>query len=100
MSREQMEQFVKRFKPLKAAPGQGRDVEVEPGYERAFNDEPTSTALDLGTVGDLATRSPANVVDDQQRDNVEGSRFVVPSELRSGFEAYKRSIAHSIPTRP
>ena len=98
---QEMEQFVTRFKLLrKAAPGQGRDIEVQPGPERAFNDEPASIALDWGTVGNLATRSAANVVDDQQRDNVEGIRFVVPSELRSGFEAYKRSLSHSIPTRP
>src|SRR5262249_17009161 len=84
MSREQMEQFVTRFKRLrKAAPGPGRTVEVEPGHERAFNDEPTSIALDWETIGNLTTRSPANVVNDQQRDNVEGIRFVVPSDLRS-----------------
>jgi hypothetical protein len=101
MSRAQMEQFVTRFKRLRnAAPGQGRVVEVEPGRERAFSDEPTSIALDWETVGNLVTRSPANVVDDPQRDNVEGIRFVVPSELRSGFEAYKSSSSHSIPTRP
>jgi hypothetical protein len=101
MSREQIEQFVTRFKRLrKAAPGPGRTVEVEPGHERAFNDEPTSIALDWETIGNLTTRSPANVVNDQQRDNVEGIRFVVPSDLRSAFEAYKSSISHSIPTRP
>jgi hypothetical protein len=101
MSREQMEQFVTRFKlRRKAAPGEGRAVEVGPGYGRAFNDEPTSIALDWGTAGNLATRSPANVVDDQQRDIVEGIRFMAPSELRPGFEAYKRSLSYSIPTRP
>jgi hypothetical protein len=101
MSRVQMEQFVTRFKRLRnAAPGPGRTVEVEPGHERAFHDEPTSIALDWGTIGNLATRLPANVVDDQQRDNVEAIRFVVPSELRSAFEAYKSSMSYSIPTRP
>ena len=100
MSREQMEQFVTRFKRLRnAAPGEGRAVEVEPGHERAFNDEPTSTALDGGgTVGNRITRSGANVADDEQRDIMEGIRFVVPSELRSGFEAYKNSIAQPVPT--
>jgi hypothetical protein len=101
MSRVQMEQFVTRFKRLRnAAPGQGRAVEVEPGHERAFNDNPTSTALDRGTVGNLATRSSANVVDDRQRDNVEGSRPVVPSALQSGFEAYKSSLSHATATPP
>lgn len=101
MSRAQMEQFVTRFKPpRKAAPGRGRAVEVEPGHERDFDDDPASIARDRGTIGNMATRSSANVIDDQQRDNVEGIRFVVPSELRSAFEAYKRSISHSIPTRP
>jgi hypothetical protein len=101
MSREQMEQFVTRFKRLRrAAPGPGRTVEVEPGYERAFNDEPTSNALDWGTFGNLATRSPASVVDDEHRGIVEGIRFVVPFELRSRFEAYKSTISDSIPTRP
>jgi hypothetical protein len=101
ISREQMEQFVTRFKRLRnAAPGPGRTVEVEPGHERAFHDEPTSIALDWETLGNLATRLHANVVDDQQRDIVEATRFVVPSGLRSGFEAYKSSLSHSIPTRP
>jgi hypothetical protein len=101
LTRAQMEQFVTRFKLLhKPAPGEGRDVEVKPGPERAFNDEPTSIALDWETVGTLTTRSPANVVDDQQPDIVEGIRFAVPSQVRSGFEAYKSSISQSIPTRP
>jgi hypothetical protein len=101
MSREEMEQFVTRFKrPPRAAPRPGRAVEIKPGDERAFNDEPASPTLDLGTVGNLVTRSTANVVNDQQHDNVEGSRFVVPSRLRSGFEAYKSSFSHSLPTRP
>jgi hypothetical protein len=101
ISREHMEQFVARFKRLRqAAPGPGRTVEVEPGHERAFHDEPTSIALDWETVGHLTTRSPANVDDDQERDNVEETRFAVPSEHRSGFEACKSSMSHSIPTRP
>jgi hypothetical protein len=101
MSREQMEQFVTRFKRLRSAvPRQGRAVKVEPGHEQAFDDEPSSSALDRGTVGSLATRSSANVVDDQQGDIVEGSQLVVPSELRSRFEAYKSSLARSTATRP
>jgi hypothetical protein len=101
MSREQMEQVVTRFQRRRnAAPGQGRAVEVEPGDERAFHDEPASIPLERGTVGSLATRLGANVVDDQQGDIVEGSRFVVPSELRSRFEAYKSSLSRSTATRP
>ena len=86
--REQMEQFVTRFKlPRKAAPGQGRDVEAERGSERTFNDEPTSIALDWGPVGNLATRSPANVVDDQ----------ATRQRGRTGWWSYPRSDRGSRP---
>jgi hypothetical protein len=101
LSRAQMEQFVTRFKRLRnAAARQAAVVAVKPGEERPFSDEPASIALDWESPGNMATRSSANVVDDHERGNVEGIRFVVPSELRSAFEAYKSSISYSVPQRP
>jgi hypothetical protein len=101
MSREQMEQFVTKFKGAPKAPaGQGREIKVSPGKEQTI---PNRSLPDLnpGTrVGSRTTRDRGGVVQDQIRDNVEGGRIAVPAELRSGYEAYKSSVSRSRPSRP
>jgi hypothetical protein len=97
MSREQMEQFVTKFKKApKAAPGPGRQIQVKPGKDRVFN--PNRKLPDLGPnahVGNRTGRGRGATVQDQIRDNTEGGRFEIPPELRSGFEAYKSSLSRS-----
>jgi len=97
MSRDEMEQFVKKLKNVPKGPaGPGREIKVKPGAEQKF--DPNRTLPELNPNARLGTRTDrtrGSVAQDQIRDNVQGARFEVPSELRSGFEAFKSSLSRS-----
>jgi len=46
------------------------------------------------------SRDRNSVAQDEIRDNVEGGRFEVPLELRSGYEAFRNSISGAKTSRP
>ncbi|WP_020466405.1 hypothetical protein [Singulisphaera acidiphila] len=103
MSRDEMEQFVKKFKkPDKAAPaGPGREIQVKPGVDRTL--DPNRTLSDLNPnarLGNRTERARGSVAQDDIRDNIQGARFEVPRELRPGFEAFKSSLSRSKTHRP
>jgi len=102
MTREEMEQFVTKFKKApKAPPGPGREIKVKPGADQKF--DPNRTLPDINPNARLGTRTDrtrGSVAQDQIRDNVQGARFEVPSELRPGFEAFKSSLSRSKSRKP
>jgi len=104
MSREEMEQFVQKYqkdKMPKAASRPGEEIEAKPGTSRANAPDPTLPGLDPKTKFSTKTlRERGAVVHDQARDNAEGIRFVVPPEIRSGFEAYKSTLSRSRTLNP
>ncbi|MHC5542529.1 hypothetical protein ACYOEI_30255 [Singulisphaera rosea] len=97
MSREQMEQFVKRFKKApQAEPGPGREIKIKPGEERKF--DPNRKLPELGPnapVSSRTIRGEGNAAGDDLRGNIEGTRLQVPPELKAGLEAYKSSLSRS-----
>jgi len=97
MSREQMEQFVRKFKGApKAEPGKGREIQIKPGESPKYSPNRTLPGLNAGSrVTSKTVRDRDGVVEDQIRDNVEGARFQVPPELRPGYEAYMSSLSRS-----
>ncbi|WP_406693396.1 hypothetical protein V5E97_20435 [Singulisphaera sp. Ch08] len=102
MSREEMEQFVTKMKKLDKAPaGPGREIQVKPGVDRTFDPNRTLPELNPNArLGNRTDRAKGSVAQDDLRDNVQGARFEVPRELRSGFEAYKSSLSRSKSRRP
>lgn len=102
MSREQMEQFVQKFKKApkrEAAPG--REIKVKPTEARKLN--PNRTLPDLNPSVRPSTtqiRNRGSFSQDNVRDNVEGTRFVVPMEIKTGFDAYRSSLSRSKTLNP
>ncbi|MBV8608736.1 MAG: hypothetical protein JO034_14900 [Singulisphaera sp.] len=104
MSREQMEQFVQKFKKApKATPGPGREIKAKPEPVRTF--DPNRKLPDLNPnakIGSRTIRDRNSFVQDQEHNNLQGPLFEAPSELRSKFDAYRSSLSRSkvaTPTR-
>lgn len=95
MTRDEMEQFVTKMKKLpQGTPGPGREIQVKPGEEQKF--DPNRTLPDITSnarMGSRTDRGRGSVAQDQIRDNMQGTRFEVPSELKGGFEAFKSSLS-------
>jgi hypothetical protein len=102
MSREEMEQFVRKFsKAPKPTPGEGRKIEVKPGESKPSGANTSLPGLNPGThLSTQSLRDRGAVVQDQVRDNIEGTRFTAPPEVRSGYEAYKSTLSRSKTVNP
>jgi hypothetical protein len=102
MSREEMEQFVRKFtKPPKNTPREGRTVEVKPSENRPTGADTSLPGLNPGTrISTQSLRDKGAVVQDQERANIEGTRFNAPAEIRSRFEAYQSTLSRSKATSP
>jgi len=100
MSREQLEQFVTKFKkPPKNTPGPGREIKVSPGKDRTFRPDRQLPELNPSARVGSTARNRNSVAQDEVRDNIEGGRFEIPLELRSGYEAFKNSVSGAKSTR-
>src|SRR5262249_43543852 len=98
MTREQMEQFVRKYEKPKSQPvGAGREFEVKPG-EREPNDKPSPNlpGMDLRSrFSSKNIKDPGSMARDDVRSNLEGIRFTPPAEFRSKIEGYKSTLARS-----
>lgn len=98
MTRAEMEQFVRKFEKQQAAqPGPGREVEIKPG-DGSAGSKPSKglSGIDRNTsFSNRTSRNPNTMSKDEIRDNVEGVRFEVPSELRSKYEGYVNRLSRS-----
>jgi hypothetical protein len=96
MTREQMEQFVKKYENVKAAPaGPGREIEVKPG-DRERTDRPSANLPGFGRQERYSSKSQKDrgqMVRDDVQNNLEGISFKAPPEIRSKLESYKSSLA-------
>jgi len=100
MTREQMEQFVKKYEKVKSGPaGPGREIQVKPG-ERGEDAKPSAN---LPGINRQDRYSSKNIKDkgamprDEVRNNLEVIRFAPPQEFRSKVEGYKSTLARSRP---
>ena len=102
MSREEMEQFVEKYRKTPKGPaGEGREIKVNPDDQKGATAQPKLSELKTtAPVRAQTVRERGASVDDQVRDNVEGTRFVVPPEIRSRYEAYKSSVLRSPAIQP
>jgi hypothetical protein len=98
MTREQMEQFVKKYEAVKSAPaGPGREISVKPG-DAGAGDQPSANLPGIDRQSRFSTRNIKNrgeAPKDDVRKNLEGIRFTPPQEYRSKFEGYKSTLATS-----
>ena len=98
MTREQMEQFVKKYEAVKSAPaGPGRDISVKPG-EAGAGEGPSANlpGIDPRTrFSNKNIKGRGEAPRDDVHNNLEGVRFTPPPEFRSKFEGYKSTLAKS-----
>ncbi len=98
MTREQMEQFVKKYEKVKSAPaGPGREIAVKPG-DREPTDRPSANLPGFGRQERYSTKSQKDrgqMVRDDVQNNLEGISFKPPPEFRSKFEGYRTSLART-----
>jgi hypothetical protein len=94
-TREQLDQFITKYKQLKSAPaGPGRDINVKPGEQTAAQPSPNLPGLDSSTKFSTKNlRNRGSAPQDQIRDNLEGVRFQPPPEWRGKWEGYKNKLA-------
>ena len=97
LSRDQIEQFVKKFeKPEREAAGEGRAVNSDQGNDQAVSpDRKLDSRVNQPLVSGRGNRGPGAVVQDTMRDQTQGLRSQAPAEIRSRFEAYQSSISRS-----
>src|SRR5208283_1989685 len=83
MTREQMEQFVKKYEAGKSAPaGPGREIEVKPG-EQGATDKPSANLPGIDRQNRFSTKNLKDrgaTSKDDVRNNLEGLRFTPPPE--------------------
>ncbi len=98
MTREQMEQFVKKYEAAKSAPaGPGREITVKPG-DREATDKPSANLPGFGRQERFSSKNQKDrgqTVHDDTKDNIEGISFKPPPEFRSKFEGYRTSLART-----
>jgi hypothetical protein len=98
MTREQMEQFVKKYEGVKSAPaGPGREIQVKPGQHDA-SDRPSANLPGIDLNSRYSTKNlkeRGTMPHDDVHNMLEGIRFTPPPELRSKFENYKTKLARS-----
>ena len=103
MSREEMEQFVKKFEgPPKGEVGPGREIEINsessgpvlgPNYQGP-------SSLSGKTVRSRADRASGSVPQDNEQGLNEGYRSMAPLEIRLRWEAFQMSISRSATVQP
>jgi hypothetical protein len=100
MSKEQLEQFVKKYeKPTLKAGREGKDVEVKVGEQAAAAPAANNPGAGVRTFTTDKIRQ-RGIATDTARGNLEGARDVPPPEFRERVEGYKNRLARiKSPTR-
>jgi hypothetical protein len=102
-TREQLEQFAKKYEKLKTGPaGPGREIEVKPGEES----KPSQPSPNLPGFDRTRRSSSKNitgkgtVAQDSMRENLQGARYEPPTEFRGKWEGFKSKLGRSKATSP
>jgi hypothetical protein len=98
MSRDELQQFVKKFEQApKAQPGEGGTIDVKPGENKTLEPRKLDGQLPSATVSSRSQRGPNVVPQDAAGGLSEGLRTAVPAEYQSRYEAYRTSISGRAP---
>ena len=94
-SREQIEQFIRKYEKVKAAPsGPGRDINLKADDQKGAA-QPSANLPGLSSSTPFSTKSRRGIgtaATDTLRDNVEAARFEPPPEMRGKWEGYKNKL--------
>ena len=95
LSREQLEQFVKKYEKVKSPPpGPGREIEVKPGDKVAAKPSANLPGINPATPFSSVThRSAGKAPQDQIRDNLESARLEPPRVFKERWEGYKNRLS-------
>jgi len=99
LSREEINQFVRKFEAPKAEPrdpnatGGTTEVSSRPGNQDENRKVSLPGNLPGGQVTSRNARNSGMVADDATQGNLEGARSRIPSALRSRFEAYQKGLS-------
>jgi hypothetical protein len=96
LTRDQMEQFVRKFEKPKQSESTrpGGEIEAKPGQDKTI--DPSRTIADpirSGVNSGRRERAAGGVAQDQITGQSEGARIQAPAEWRARFEAYRNTIA-------
>ena len=96
ITRSQLEQFVRKFEKVKAAPaGPGREIKIKPGEQTPAKPSADLPGLDPSVKFNSKTRTDSgSMPQDQLSNNFEGMRFQLPPELKEKYQQYTKSIAN------
>jgi hypothetical protein len=98
MSRDEAEQFVKKFEKREqpGPTGEGRTIEAKPEKEKVFDkDRKAPEFKTSATVSNSNTRTGTSIPQDNISGLSEGGKSAPPPEIRRQYEAFKRSLAKS-----
>ena len=98
MTRDEAEQFVKKFEKRPEQPpiGEGREIQASPGEEKVF--DPARKAPEFNTSGIVSKRTERSgtaLATDSMSGLTEGGRSAPPPELRRQWERYRKNLAGS-----
>jgi hypothetical protein len=101
MSREQIEQFVEKYrKATTAAAGPGRDITVKPGEQTPVAPSADLPGLDTKTrFSSKNVRNRGTMPQDDVHGNLEDVRFQPPPEMQGKFEAYKNKLSKVVASK-
>src|SRR5262249_37169358 len=99
MTREDMENFARKFeKPEQAPVGEGRDLTAAPAHPN-----PPAPPADMGervkcsVISGRGQRGAGSTVQDTNSNQTQGNRAPAPPEIRSRYETYLNTISRSKP---
>ena len=103
MSREEAEQFVKKFENRQqpGPAGPGRTIEAKPEKERVFDPNRPAPKFETKAISsNSASRTGTSIPQDNLSGLSEGGKSAPPIELRKKFEAYMKGVANAKSTAP
>ena len=97
MSRQEMDQFVKKFEKVKktdATPGS--DLKGDVAKDKILDkNRKIADPIKANTVRGRVERGPGTIAQDNLAGDAEGSRSVAPAEYKARWDAYRSSLSKS-----
>ncbi len=101
VTREQVEQFAKKYEKVASAPaGPGRDINVKPGEQTPAQPSADLPGLKPSTrFNSKNIRNRGTQPQDEIHDHAEGIRFEPPPEWRAKYEGFRNRLAKIVVTK-